>query len=292
MEDTILDYIDYIKFEKKLSNETIKNYKYDLDHFSEFLKDKKISDFTLVKQADIEDYIEVLTEQKDASSIARNLVTLNNLFNYLLIEKIINKNPCEFISRPKLKKRLPNVLSIDEVDNLLNIETKTIFDYRNKAMLELLYSTGLRISEALNLTTRDIDFENGIIRCFGKGSKERIVPISDYALYHLGTYYDLRKELLKKEINDWFFLNNHGNKLTRQGFAKALTNILKDKNINKEISPHILRHSFATHMLSNGADLRSIQLLLGHSDISTTMIYTHVSKEKIKKDYEEFHPRS
>ncbi len=292
MEDQILDYIDYIKFEKRLSNETIKNYKYDLNHFKLFLLSNKIANFNGVKQIDIEDYLVVLNKEKDPSSVARNMVTVNNLFNYLIIEKIIDKNPCEFISRPKLRKKLPNVLSEAEVDNLLDIRLNTIFDYRNKAMLELLYSTGLRISEAINLTTRDIDFENSLVKCFGKGSKERIVPISEYTIYYLKAYYDIRYKFLKKDVCDYFFLNNHGKKLTRQGFSKALDNILKEKNITAKVTPHILRHSFATHMLSNGADLRSIQLLLGHSDISTTMIYTHVSKEKVKKDYEEFHPRS
>lgn len=286
------DYIDYIKYERKLSDNTIRSYQYDLDSFSEFLINEKIDDFKLVVQSNIEKYIEFLNNEKDSSSVARNIVTLNNFFNFLLMEKIIDKNPCEFIARPKLKKRLPDVLSIEEVDLLLDIKLETIFDYRNKAMLELLYSTGLRISEALNLTTRDIDFENDVVRCFGKGSKERIVPISDYAKYYLKRYFDLRGHLLKNEINDWLFLNNHGKKLTRQGFSKALNNILKDKDIKKNVTPHMLRHSFATHMLTNGADLRSIQILLGHESISTTMIYTHLSKEKIKQDYLEFHPRS
>lgn len=287
----IEDFLNYIKFEKKLSEETRKNYQYDLSHFKLFIENE-ITTFSNVSQSDIEKYLEYLHKKLDARSIARNMVTLNNFFNYLVIEKEITKNPCEFISRPKLSKKLPQVLSVEEVDSLLDIKIRTVFDYRNKAVLELLYSSGLRISEALNLTTRDIDFENGIVRCFGKGSKERIVPISDYALLHLKNYYDKRALILKGKISDWFFLNNKGEKLSRQGFTKALKLILKKKNIKKDITPHMLRHSFATHMLSNGADLRSIQLLLGHSDISTTMIYTHVSKEKVKQDYKEFHPRS
>lgn len=292
MENQINDYIDYIKYEKKLSDQTINNYHYDLNHFFLYLKKENIDSFSKVKQIHVEKYLNILNKDRDAKSISRNITSINNLFNYLLIEEIIRTNPCEFISRPKLRKSLPNTLSVEEIDNLLDINLNSRYDYRNKAILELLYSTGLRISEALNLTTRNVDFENDVIRCFGKGSKERIVPINDYALHYLKEYFNKRTEFLKKNTCDYLFLNNHGKQLTRQGFRDALGKILKEKNINKEITPHMLRHSFATHMLSNGADLRSIQLLLGHSDISTTKIYTHISKEKIKKNYETFHPRS
>lgn len=287
----INDYIDYIKYEKKLSDETAKNYKYDLLHFRDFLIKHKINNFEKVTQEIVEAYIIILNKNRDAKSIARNITSINNFFNYMIIYKKIKKNPCEYISRPKLPKRLPNVLSIEEVDNLLNLKLETVFDYRNKAMLELLYATGLRISEAVNLTTRDIDFTNCVVRCIGKGSKERIVPINDYSLFYIKMYYNKREELLKKKISDYLFLNNHGTKLTRQGFNKILDGILKEKNIDKRVTPHMLRHSFATHMLNGGANLRSIQLFLGHSDISTTMIYTHIAKEKVKEDYKKFHPR-
>lgn len=287
----INDYIDYIKYEKKLSDETAKNYKYDLLHFRDFLIKHKINNFEKVTQEILEAYIIILNKNRDAKSIARNITSINNFFNYMIIYKKIKKNPCEYISRPKLPKRLPNVLSIEEVDNLLNLKLETVFDYRNKAMLELLYATGLRISEAVNLTTRDIDFTNCVVRCIGKGSKERIVPINDYSLFYIKMYYNKREELLKKKISDYLFLNNHGTKLTRQGFNKILDGILKEKNIDKRVTPHMLRHSFATHMLNGGANLRSIQLFLGHSDISTTMIYTHIAKEKVKEDYKKFHPR-
>ena len=159
-------------------------------------------------------------------------------------------------------------------------------------MLEILYGCGLRISELVNLTTRDVDFENAIIRCIGKGSKERITPINDYVIYYLKEYLERRPLLIKKETTDYLFLNNHGKKMTRQGFFKNLQKILKEKGITKYVSPHTLRHSFATHLLNGGADLRSVQILLGHSDISTTKIYTHISNEKVKKDYKNFHPRS
>ncbi len=292
MEDYINDYIDYLSLERKLSIETRKSYRYDLNNFKDFLMKLKIKDFTLVNQSIIEDYLKYLNTSLDARSISRHITSINNFFNYLIVEKLIKTNPLEFISRPKLSKKLPDVLTIEEVDNLLDIPLNTVFDYRNKAMLELLYSSGLRISEALNLTTRDIDFENKVVRCFGKGSKERIVPINDYALFYIKKYYDKRCELLKKKMCDYLFLNNHGNKLTRQGFSLCLDNILKEKNILKNVTPHTIRHSFATHMLSGGASLRSIQIFLGHSDISTTKIYTHISNEKLEKDYQKFHPRA
>lgn len=290
----IKDYIDYTKYERKLSKETSKNYEYDLIHFNTFLVKNKynLNDITSINQKIIEDYLSYLNINKDSITIARNITSLNNFFKYLMIEKIIEANPCEFIDRPKLSKKLPNVLSVEEVDKLLDIKLNTRFDYRNKAMLELLYSSGLRISELVNLTTRDIDFTNSIVRCFGKGNKERIVPISEYSLYYIKLYYDMRDTFFKGKINDYLFLNNHGKKLTRQGFNKILNKILEEKNIKKEVTPHTLRHSFATHMLNGGADLRSIQILLGHSDISTTKIYTHISREKIKNDYEMYHPRS
>lgn len=184
------------------------------------------------------------------------------------------------------------MLSIDEVTDLLDIPLITKFDYRNKAMLEIMYGCGLRVSEVISLKIHDVDMDNDIVRCIGKGFKERIVPINDYALYYLKLYLDVRGLLAINGRNDYLFLNNHGKPMTRQGFLKNLNKILLEKGIKRHITPHSLRHSFATHMLSGGADLRSIQTLLGHSDISTTKIYTHVSNEKVRRDYEDFHPRS
>ncbi len=284
------DYIDYIKYERKLSLETVKNYKYDLEKFLLFLKEKGIFDINLVTTKDIEDYLATL-KNFSPKTVSRNITSINNFMLFLLKEKKIDFNPCEFIDRPKLNKNLPTVLSIEEVDKLLDIPLKTKYDYRNKAMLEILYGSGLRISELINLTTRDVDFENAVIRCLGKGSKERIVPINDYIIHYLKLYLDKRNLFLIKGQNDYLFLNNHGKQMTRQGFLKNLQKILKEKNITKHVTPHTLRHSFATHILSGGADLRSIQLLLGHSDISTTKIYTHISHEKVRDDYKQFHPR-
>ena len=196
------------------------------------------------------------------------------------------------VDRPKLEKHLPKVLTVEEVDKLLDIELNTVFDYRNKAMLELLYGTGLRISELLDLKTFDIDIENCIVRCVGKGSKERIVPIGEYIIKYYNLYIERRGELLKKKSSDYLFLNSLGGRLSRFSFFKIIKRLLKYKGINKDVSPHTLRHSFATHMLQNGADLRSIQELLGHSDIQTTRIYTHITNDKVKNDYKEYHLRS
>lgn len=287
----LTEYLDYIKYERKLSFETIKNYEYDLNKFVLFLKKNNISSFNDVKQDDISNYLKSIANM-NPRSISRNITSINNLFIFLLKDKKVSFNPCEFIDRPKLKKSLPDVLSIDEVTDLLDIPLITKFDYRNKAMLEIMYGCGLRVSEVISLKIHDVDMDNDIVRCIGKGFKERIVPINDYALYYLKLYLDVRGLLAINGRNDYLFLNNHGKPMTRQGFLKNLNKILLEKGIKRHITPHSLRHSFATHMLSGGADLRSIQTLLGHSDISTTKIYTHVSNEKVRRDYEDFHPRS
>ncbi len=287
----LTEYLDYIKYERKLSFETVKNYEYDLNKFVLFLKKNNISSFSDVRQDDISDYLKSIGNM-NPRSISRNITSINNLFIFLLKDKKVSFNPCEFIDRPKLKKSLPDVLSIDEVTDLLDIPLTTKFDYRNKAMLEIMYGCGLRVSEVISLKVHDIDMDNDIVRCIGKGSKERIVPINDYALYYLKLYLDVRGLFIINGRNDYLFLNNHGGPMTRQGFLKNLNKILLEKGIKRHITPHSLRHSFATHMLSGGADIRSIQILLGHSDISTTKIYTHVSNEKVRQDYEDFHPRS
>ncbi len=291
MKIDIDSYIDYIKFERKLSDETAKNYRYDLNKFVSFLEEERIKSLTEVNQKIVLKYLKSINDM-NPKSVSRNITSINNLFIFLLKEKKVKNNPCEFIDRPKLKKSLPDTLSFEEVSNLLDISLLTKYDYRNKAMLEILYGSGLRISELISLTLRDVDMENDIIRCFGKGSKERIVPINDYEKYFLKEYLEYRNLFLVNGNNDFLFLNNHGKQMTRQGFLKNLHKILREKGIKKNVTPHTLRHSFATHMLEGGADLRSIQMLLGHSDISTTKIYTHITNEKIKDDYKNFHPRN
>jgi integrase/recombinase XerD len=196
------------------------------------------------------------------------------------------------VDNPRFYKKIPDVLSIEEVDILLNFKLETAFDYRNKAMIELMYATGLRVSELVNLNINDVDIEDSFVRCFGKGNKERIVPIGEVALKYLKIYiYNYRDSLKKKNLCSKLFLNNHGKVMTRQGFFKILKTIAKNQGIKKNITPHMLRHSFATHLLNNGADLRSIQLMLGHSNLSTTQIYTNINNETLKENYELYHPR-
>ncbi len=283
----IEEFIDYLRYEKKYSENTIISYQNDLKKVCVFFK----KDFTNLTKKNIQNYIQSLSKKESTSSVSRTISTLKSFYKFLEINKYTKNNPLGTISNPKNIKKLPKVLSEEEVDKLLDINLKTSFDYRNKAMLELMYSSGLRVSELINLKVNDIDLNNASVRIFGKGSKERIVPLDDYAIEALDNYIKHhRKSLFKHGENNYLFLNNHGNKMTRQGFFKILQKIVKEKNIKSEISPHTLRHSFATHLLKHGADLRSIQELLGHSDISTTQIYTHITSERLQKNYKEFHP--
>ncbi len=288
MEKYVREFIDYIIIERGLSSNTSSAYNSDLIKYMRYIN-KGIDN---ISNNDIEKYIEHLKKEKlSSSSIARNIVSIKNFHKY--ISRVYNiKDPSEAIERPRISKRLPNVLSIEEVDNLLDIKTDTVFDYRNKAMLELIYATGLRVSELVNLSVNDLDISNASVRCFGKGRKERIIPIGDIAIEALNKYLEKRNNMLKGYITDYLFINNHGKKLTRQGFFKILRMIAYNKGIKKEFSPHTLRHSFATHLLENDVDLRIIQELLGHENISTTQIYTHVQNNLIKKKYDEYHPRS
>ena len=286
----ILDYIDYLKYEKNLSFETIKKYKYNLITFEKYILNKNINLFD-VTQYDIMDFLTNYFKDKGVSSKTNSITSINNFYIYLVKDKRININPCENIDRPKMKKRLPDVLTVNEVDKLLDIPLHTKEDYRDKAILEVLYATGIRISELTNLKMQDVDFTNKVVRVFGKGSKERIVPINKYALKYLGMYLDIRGSFLKGKLTDYIFLNSKGEAISRESFGLELNKIVKKQGLNKKVTPHMLRHSFATHMLNQGADLRSIQELLGHSDISTTTIYTHVSNEKVKNDYLKYHTR-
>lgn len=286
----ILDYIDYLKYEKNLSPRTIEKYKYSLIIFEKYMLNKNINLFDVTQQ-DIMDFITNYFKDKGVSSKTNSITSINNFYIYLVKDKRIDINPCENIDRPKMKKRLPDVLTVNEVDKLLDIPLHTKEDYRDKSILEVLYATGIRISELTNLKMQDVDFTNKVVRVFGKGSKERIVPINKYALKYLGMYLDIRGSFLKGKLTDYIFLNSKGEAISRESFGLELNKIVKKQGLNKRVTPHMLRHSFATHMLNQGADLRSIQELLGHSDISTTTIYTHLSNEKVKNDYLKYHTR-
>lgn len=288
IEDAINDFINYCVFEKGLSDKTKESYYNDLCIYKDYIKKDRVED---ISSDDIKGFLKSRSEFEKSSTIAHNLTVIKSFHKYLYKENVVKEDISLFIDRPKLQKKLPKTLSVEDVDKLLDIELKTKFDYRNKAMLELMYGTGLRVSELVSLTLNDIDTTNCIIRIMGKGSKEREIPLGEYSIYYLNMYLEVRGSMLKGKDDNKLFLNNHGRGMTRQGFFKNLKKILKEKGLSTDISPHTLRHSFATHLLNRGADLRNIQEMLGHSDISTTKIYTHVSDDKVSKDYKKYHPR-
>jgi integrase/recombinase XerD len=285
----ISDFLNYLEIDLNYSDNTISSYDSDLSKLALYF-DKK--DLRKLSNKDLEKYITTL-EEYAPSTVSRNISSIKSFYNYMVKSNKMANNPSELIKEPKLGRHLPTYLTIEEVDSLLDIDTETNFDYRNKALLELMYATGLRISEVVELEFKNIDFDDCIVRVMGKGSKERIVPINDYALDALKEYINTaRPNMLIKGENNYIFINNHGNKMTRQAVFKIIKKECSNKGITKNISPHTLRHTFATHLLENGADLRVIQELLGHSDISTTQIYTHVSNDKLKNDYNEYFPRA
>ncbi len=290
----ILDYLMYIKTEKKLSNNTILNYEKDLQSYSNYLKKKKITDFNDVTLKIVNDYLKELGKTGLKSrTIARHTTSIRELHKYLFKIHKVKNNIMENFTSIKLGKYLPTVLQEDEMVKILDVELDNAFKYRDKAMLELMYGDGLRVSELVNLSIYSVDFDNDIILIEGKGSKERIVPLNPYAKDALNNYLDVRNSLLKRKNGDTdkLFLNNHGKGISRQGFNFILKNILEDKEIKTHATPHTLRHTFATDLLNNGADLKSIQTLLGHEDIATTSIYTHVVNNKLKDDYIKYNVR-
>lgn len=291
IEEAIDDFINYCIFEKGLSDKTKDSYKNDLEVYNKFLEKRNINRVEHITSEHIKEFLKERNDE-ETTTIAHNLTVIKNFHIYLLKEKIVKEDVSEFIERPKLRKALPKTLSMEDVDKLLDIQLRTPFDYRNKAMLELMYGCGLRVSELINLELNDVDMINCQIRILGKGSKEREIPLGEYAIYYLEEYIKVRERLLKDKPCNKLFVNNHGEGMTRQGFFKNLKKILLEKGLNPEISPHTLRHSFATHLINRGADLRSIQEMLGHSDISTTKIYTRISDEKVIEDYNKYHFRS
>ncbi|MCI6349359.1 MAG: tyrosine recombinase [Tenericutes bacterium] len=286
----IEDYELFLKTEKKLGNNTIDSYILDIIKFYEWNNN---SDITYMSKKQILEYISYLRSYLNEKSINRHISSLKGFYLYLVDNNIIRESPLEEIYSLKTKKTLPKYLSVEEVDRLLNINLKTPFDYRNKAMLEVMYATGLRVSELVGLCFSNIDFENSLIRVNGKGKKDRIVPLGEIAQYYLKIYInDYRSKLLNKNNYDFIFLNNHGKPISRQGFNFILNNIRKEVKIDKDITPHTLRHSFATHLLERGADIRSIQEMLGHENISTTNIYTYVVNNVLRENYDTYFPRA
>ncbi|WP_279000532.1 site-specific tyrosine recombinase XerD [Thomasclavelia cocleata] len=291
--EAINEYRQYLIVEKGLSKNTVIAYISDLKKFSIYLNDSfQINKIEELSKEHIRLYLKELGKTNTSASITRKLVSLRMFFNFLIKEKIIDVNIISDFDLPKINKKLPVILSTTEMQEIL--ETIKINDHiscRNRCMLELMYATGLRVSELINLNVSSINLYMGYIKVVGKGDKERIVPIGEIAKTILDIYLNQYRDKFIKKESSLLFFNNHGNKLSREEFYIILKQVINKTSINKKISPHTIRHSFATHLLENGADLRSIQELLGHSDISTTTIYTHISNQKIKNEYQQFHPR-
>ncbi|PAD36828.1 site-specific tyrosine recombinase XerD [Terribacillus saccharophilus] len=294
MQEALDDFIHYLQIERGLSENTLQSYARDLRTYTRYLQENEVQEWAQVTRAKLTAYLRWLHDDgKSAATIARTLSSIRLFHQFLLREYGLKEDPSIHIDTPKKERKLPKILSSDEVDKLLTCPGTDTLTIRNRAMLETLYATGLRVSELLALELDDLHLEMGFVRCFGKGSKERIVPLGDMAKARLEEYLNRsRKVLLKSKASDILFVNHHGNPLSRQGFWKVLKQIARDAGIQKEITPHTLRHSFATHLLENGADLRAVQEMLGHADISTTQIYTHVTKTRLKDIYKTHHPRA
>ena len=287
-QDWVQRFLQYIRIEKGLSDNTLESYRHDLAMYLEHLE--KIS-IVEAQQADVSGFLKFLYSRKlKPRSAARAFAAVRGLHRFLILERARPDNPTANIDQPRWWKPLPNVLVLEEVDKLLAApDTDTVKGVRDRALLEVLYATGLRVSELIGLRLDGIDVEVGFVRCIGKGSKERIVPLGESAAAAVEDYLRVRKV---RTPTNYLFLNHHGQKLSRMGFWKILKEYGLRAGIKKRLTPHVLRHSFATHLLERGADLRAVQTMLGHAEISTTEIYTHVMRERLKEIYKSYHPRA
>lgn len=285
-DESTKDFLEYLKYERRVSVNTVDSYGENLL----LLKNYTNKDLISLKKEDIKDFLDNV--EATARTKAHYLTVFNSFYKYLVFMDKIKSNPCDGIKAPKLEKKLPTYLTNEEIAKLFNIRLTKPVDYRNKAILEVMYATGARISEVINLEVNQIDFEECIIRVVGKGKKERIIPLDDVAIEALDNYINnYRPFLIKNETCNYVFLNKNGEKISRQMIFKMLKNLANKAGITKEISPHTLRHSFASNLLNNGADLRVIQELLGHENLETTEIYSHLQNKKIKDDYNN-HPHA
>jgi len=295
MELFLKEYLTHLKLEKNLSVNTVSSYKNDLTSFNSFLKDKNIDDPSNVTSEHISVFFKILKEfGLSGTSSARYFSSLKGFFLFLLKNKYIVKNPIEKISAPKLSKKLPAVLDVAEVEKILSQPiTNNKLGLRDKAILELFYACGTRVSELINLKVNDLFLSDEIIRVLGKGSKERLIPIGSSAIKWINDYLKSSRPLLmkKSKSENYLFLNSRSSKLSRMGIWKIIDRYVKEAGIEKEVHPHTFRHSFATHLLEGGADLRAVQEMLGHADISTTQIYTHIDRDYIKQVHKQYHPR-
>ncbi|MFH0912698.1 MAG: site-specific tyrosine recombinase XerD [Candidatus Omnitrophota bacterium] len=294
MHELVDAFLNYLSVERGLSRNTIISYREDINTYISFLKAAHIDTLSSATKDNITNF---MLSQKDrglaANSVARRLAAIKAFYKFLVAERILKINPSSLIESPKLWKKIPETLSANEVNALLsqpNIREKQ--GIRDRAILETLYATGMRVSEAADLKLDNVNLEVGFLRCFGKGNKERIIPLGRKAIGSIKRYIEAsRREMLKNRESNFLFLNRFGKRISRQSLWKIIKRYAREARIKKPMKPHILRHSFATHLLERGADLRSVQEMLGHANISTTQIYTHITKERLKAIHKMFHPR-
>ena len=295
MANYVEEFIHYLAVERVLAPTTMESYGRDLQQFHLYLKNSNLELIRDSSRNIILNYLNALQAKGRAvSTISRNLAAIKSFYQYLVRQRYLEKDPAANLESPKLEKKLPKILTVGEVEELLKQPNNFMpGGIRDKAMLELLYATGIRVSELISLNSADINLDMGYIKCYGRGSKERVVPLGSIAAKCVQEYINKgRPKLVRTYDETALFVNHHGNRLTRQGFWKIIKKYAQEANITKDITPHTLRHSFATHLLENGADLRSVQEMLGHADISTTQIYTHITKNRLKEVYDKAHPRA
>ncbi|WP_332633885.1 site-specific tyrosine recombinase XerD [Halalkalibacter flavus] len=296
MEQERNEFLHYIQLERRLAKNTVQSYERDLKQYELYVKSaakkKSVHD---IDQPTIVEYLHFLKEQGRAdTTIARTIASIRAFHQFLLRENLASSDPSVHLDIPKRTKRLPQILSLQEVEALLNAPSgNDVFSIRNRAMLETLYATGMRVSELMNVTVTNTNLTMGFVRCIGKAEKERIIPLGGQATKALQKYLESsRRNLMKNKQHDVLFVNHLGSPLSRQGFWKILKQLAAIASIEKPLTPHTLRHSFASHLVANGADLRAVQEMLGHVDIATTQMYTQVTKAKMKDVYAQYHPRA
>lgn len=296
MKEQIIDYLHYLTIERGLSQNTRKSYERDLEQYLTFLTEQHIKDWQAVDRVLILSFLQQLQQSgKSSATIIRMVSSLRRFHQFLRQERFTDHDPMQHIDSPKKQQKLPDTLSLSEVERLIETpDTKEVLGIRDRAILEVMYATGLRVSELIGLQLKDLHLSMGLLQTTGKGDKERIVPLGDLAIQWIETYLEEARPFLtrKHPEESHLFVNNHGKQLSRQGIWKNLKALVRNAGITKNVTPHTLRHSFATHLLENGADLRTVQELLGHADISTTQIYTHITKKRMTEVYKQHFPRA
>lgn len=295
MNEEINDYLHYLTIERGLSLNTRKSYERDLLQYLHYLEDEQITSWQDVDRYVVINYLEKMHDEKKApATVTRMITSLRRFHQFLRQERLTDHDPMQHIDTPKKVQKLPSTLSLIEVERLIETpDTTKNLGIRDRAILEVMYATGMRVSELVGLKLSDLHLSLGLVQTLGKGDKERIIPLGDYAIQWLERYLDEARPLLVANPSETHvFVNHHGTGLSRQGIWKNLKQLVREAGINKEVTPHTLRHSFATHLLENGADLRTVQELLGHADISTTQIYTHITKKRMTDVYKQHFPRA